>query len=258
MPIINTLQINNMIANGELLFVIHCSGGLGNYMGSFFSGLDYYMKFQLHKSHKLVVISEASHAGDIVLSDLFDFSNEIYHRCCRMGDSWGAGLNIEAFNRFPHSYDHVNDTTCPKARLLWYGANQLYITSASYIYEGIKLFSISIKKDILQRIIEFISINNIDRDTFGIHYRGTDCEVHECRQNLYEILKTKGKGIYKCYSYSIMTQPRFAYIRKWLHISSGENVKCEKDYKQIFVCSDDHELEESCSKDFGVLINPKK
>jgi hypothetical protein len=265
---INTLQFNKLIDSGDNLFVIQCSGGLGNNIGGFFSGLDYYIKFELNKSHKLVVVSVADDSGDFILSDFFDFNDKIYYRDCRIGDSWGDGLNLAEFRQFPHPYNHMNDTTCNKDRLLWYLTNQLYITSKDHIHKAIQLFSLTIKQNIIQPIKEIILKNNINKNTLGIHYRTTDLQSSSANLKcILSLLEKQGKaGTYMCQHRSISTHPTFNTLRKWLNISQimipkyhfETPIESKKEYDNIFICSDNPEFENNCASKFGAIIIQKK
>ena len=89
----------------------------------------------------------------------------------------GSGLNYpDNIWRTPHPYNHLNSIPPLdiKTKSIVFTTNNLNINNYNNLILGKKYFKMKILENIEQKIISFVKDNNIDKNTLGMHYRGTD------------------------------------------------------------------------------------
>lgn len=198
MVVINKQEFNEM-ASKELVVIVLCCGGVGNYIGAFFSALDFYFKYNLNVTHKFVCISRASNNADMYITDIFDFNDNIILLNTKDGCEINMPSNI--WNT-PHPYNHL--ATLPPSdintRSIHFSTNQLNIENYDNLIIAKNHFQIKIRENIEQKITSFVKKNQIDKNTLGMHFRGTD-RIHdmgeEARANLNRFIKSCKSRNYK-------------------------------------------------------------
>ena len=222
MVIISKKEFNENYRN-HLLFISPLCGGLGNYLGGFFSSIDFYYSHNLNLTHKFVCISNASTTGDIYITDLFDFNDNIILLNNNKEDG-SSGLNYpDNIWQPPHPYIHLH-TSPPsdiKTKSILFRTNCLSINNFNNLIIGKNYFQMKIQENIEQNIISFVRDKNIDKNTLGMHYRGTDRIVSSDNINHF---------VEKCKSMS---------------------------YKKYFICSDEPEAEKYLATKFNGSIYNK-
>jgi hypothetical protein len=182
--IINKKEFNENYRD-QLLFINFNCGGLGNFIGGFFSAMDFYYMYKLNITHKFVCISNAHVCGDVSITDFFTFNDNII-LLNNNKEEKEFGINYpDNMVKLPHPYNHIND--CPpldiKIKSVFYSNNFICVNDLNNIILAKKYFKIELLENIKQKISFFVKDNNINKNTLGIHYRGTDGESQHAINN---------------------------------------------------------------------------
>jgi hypothetical protein len=179
MLVIDKNEFNETYRN-QLLFILLVGGGLGNYIGCFFSGIDFYYMHNLNTTHKILCISYPCTGADIHITDLFAFNDNIILLNISRGTALSDALSELNYPdnmwRTPHPYNHLNSSPQSdiKTKSIFFSTNALVFNNFNNLILGKKYFKMKILENIEQKIISFVKDNNIDKNTLGMHYRGTD------------------------------------------------------------------------------------
>jgi len=236
--IITLEELNNIISNDNT-FIIKCCGGAGNFIGCMLRGILYYKQSKLEKTHKLIIMSFPVYNGDFVISDIFEFSDNIYiyNNSKKYGYYIENSFKINDFkdinnylsnpfeaNEFSNFFLNLeNNEKISKLKdynCITYNSNYLTIPNIAlnYCKELLKDFNIHIKSHINEKINIFLKQHKIgsDGNSIGIHYRGTD--IHGDRNR------------------DLLSFDKFL-------IELDMILKKDKNIKTIFICSDEENVE---------------
>lgn len=223
MVVINKQEFDEIVSN-ELAVIVLCCGGLGNYIGAFLSALDFYYKYNLNVTHKFVCISRASNNADMYITDIFDFNDNIilmnskdYSKIKYSDNIWQP----------LHPYNHT--ITLPPSdintRSMFFSTNQLNIENYDNLIIAKNNFQIKIRENIEQKITSFVKNNKVDKNTLGIHFRGTD-RIHDRGEEIGD------------------------------HLTNFVNSCKSRRYRKHFICSDEPNVEKELTTIFkGTAYN---
>jgi hypothetical protein len=144
-------------------------------VGAFFSSIDFYYMHNLNTTHKFVCVSTPCEGANIHITDIFAFNDNII--LINADRVTGSGLNYpDNIWRTPHPYNHLNSIPPLdiKTKSIVFTTNNLNINNYNNLILGKKYFEMKILENIEQKITSFVKDNNIDKNTLGMHYRGTD------------------------------------------------------------------------------------
>ena len=184
-----------------LNYIILCSGGMGNHLGSLICGLNEYIKNDLKNTHNIHVLSTGTNTGDFIVSDILDFTNfniiDFTKENFTFYELSEKDFNTMSFKNknflkenkiwkydkkiykceYPYNpHIHQIPNSCKNKNIL-INSNVLPKLTEDYLKLTIKTinyFKLKLKKNILDKINNFVNKNNIDYNTLAIHYRGTD------------------------------------------------------------------------------------
>ena len=180
-----------------LIYYIPCAGGMGNHLGAFISGMHQYFKYGLEKTHVIYVHSIPVNTGAFTFNDIFTHNNKIKflekpintwatvlsHLPIKEKTDVPESINCNAkwyITKHPFNIDSGDKLDIEQVKqchvkfntnALPYNINEDFL---KYILIGKKYFNLQLKKNILDKISNFVINNNINNNTLAIHYRGTD------------------------------------------------------------------------------------
>ena len=248
-----TLEELNKYILDDNIFIVKCGGGTGNYIGCMLRAALFYKLCDLKKTHKLVIISIPMYNGDFVLSDIFEDTDNIYFYNCpllksQMGINYSSNsfeindfrdlrnysVNSFEINEFVRIFLDVLEIKISELsghKNIVFNTNSIYIPpdKLNYCKELLKDLNIHIKSDIKEQINNFLKEHKIGGDGYsiGVHFRCTDTKNDVSRDTDFN-----------------------ACILKLDNILIND-----KDIENIFVCSDDENVEEFIKKRYANNYN---
>jgi len=231
---------NERYSNNNGIVYIQSGGGIGNAFLSAFVGI--YIAYRLKKVP--LITSHTMNCGNLEFADVFDFNDKIIYggnlhteKVCnylkipeklREGTSdnafWiGSQCNVESRFEKINKYVEKQEVLLPYEKCNIYICGNGWPTNLKFnvLKEAIEYYGIKLKKDIIEKSVQFITGNNITEKTLGLHWRGTDSWW----------IDSYGK---KCYPGGWFSLDHFL-------------VEAEKQLRYFnggFVCSEDKEAEE--------------
>ena len=246
--IITLEELNNIILDDKT-FIVKCAGGPGNYIGCMLRGVLFYKLCDLKKTHKLVIISIPMYNGDFVLSDIFEDTDNIYFYNSIIDDitqtrtAWTSSTNTFDINSSINNLGrdlpfkeilfnkNIDISKLNNFSSLTFNTNSLSIPphKLNYCKELLEDLNIHIKSDIKEQINNFLKEHKIGGDGYsiGVHFRCTDTKNDVCRDTDFN-----------------------ACILKLDNILIND-----KDIENIFICSDDENVEEFIKKRYANNYN---
>ena len=176
------MEINNEVLRSYLhdskTFIIEFHSGIGNSLTGFFYGLYIYSLFNLDKTHNLIIVTIPNHRGYYSFTDFFSSSKQIlYHKI----------NNFEEKKIYPDNYVKID------CNILYTSEENLYdlktilykinpIPKKFYEDEEVmyrikiicKQLDLRLKKEIKDKINNFINHNFENSKVYGVHLRSTD------------------------------------------------------------------------------------